>query len=158
MSFRYTRYTVFRQASSSLCEMGLFTAAYQLRDAGVLPEAEQQDLLRHLHWFQRHMRTAALDDLSHLDQQAVCWYKSAHSNQGSVDDQKARAEARNQTEALSATMKRHGFTVRIEQTNRVGIIIYEDRVQVAAIPARNCIIGLYLRAMLWRQRNIPQFD
>jgi hypothetical protein len=104
------------------------------------------------------MRTAALDELNQFDQQAVCWYKSTKSNHSSVDDQQARAETRSQTEALSAAMERHGFAVRVEQADRVGVIFYEDEVQVAAIPVKNFMTGLYLRSLLWWQRGIPRFN
>jgi hypothetical protein len=183
---KYIRYTTRDRNGSSLEKTGLFASAYKLRDSNSLPSSEQQELLECLLWFQRHVRTARIDELSDLEQQAVCWYKNPdhpfhnhpthdHSNYPALDNAFAAKEASAynketspyndasaqealiQTKTLVVIMQRHGFLVQAERANEPGVILSEDDVQVAAIPARNIWHALRLRLLLWRQRNIPKF-
>ncbi len=182
---KYIRYTTRGRGGIPLEEAGLFVSAYQLRDDNFLTAAEQQELQQCLHWFERHVRLACLDELSGLDQQARCWYKNPR-REACVFDHKVRSasgdqtapidavvpaedleaessifseatihQALSQTEKLAEMMRRHGFVVHVEQTDRPGVILHQHEVQITAIPVRNAWHSLRLQLRIWWQRHIP---
>ncbi len=169
---KYIRYTTRGRDGNSREEAGLFVSAYRLRDDSSLPAAEQQELQQCLRWFEQHVRLACLDESSALDQQARCWYKnpdySAHVAEHKVGvarrdvDPAAEAsafpeatarQALSQTERLAELMRRYGFMVHIEQTDRPGVILHQHGIQVTAIPACNTWHSLRLRLQIWWERH-----
>ena len=125
--------------------VGLFLAAYTLKDGETLPSERQRELEERLDWFQHHVRPLGPDELDSLEQSAICWYKPT------------AVEAIEQTRALALFMEAQGFVIHVCQSRNPGIIIHADEVQIVAIPARNILHGLELRIRIWWRRHVPSF-
>jgi hypothetical protein len=107
--------------------LGIFQAIARLRRRGVLTfhEAEQEETIGR--WFDRNLAKPTRFTTSkppHHRRQSKCisWFKdSAHDH---------ILQAR----ALVAILERHGVSVRMVTTARVGYVAYEDEHQIVAEP------------------------
>jgi hypothetical protein len=101
-------------------QMGIIQAAYRLRDSGGLAVEDLAALLAITRWLNRNVD--APDD---PDPRAIFWFKPAAS------------EARRVLWDLAQLLRAHGYLVELLKTDRPGRLVYEDELQVAAIPFRD---------------------
>jgi hypothetical protein len=123
----FVRLVVACRDEDSRCRLGVFQAAYRLRDRGLLGDAERLRCEGLLRWFD--LRLPAPDRLSrsrrpHAQANAVCWFKA--------DAREPLARVRE----LADLLERHGVLTEELRTQLPGYIVYEDDVQVAAVPFR----------------------
>lgn len=101
---------------------GVFQLAYELYEREELDEGEKHALRIALRWFEKNLPTP---DRSRLNARAVFWFKPA------------AAEVARRVWDLADVVKRNGPGVQIIRTSRPGYVVYEDDLQVAAIPFRD---------------------
>jgi hypothetical protein len=118
---RYVRYIVHQRVGKERRQVGLFTAAYSLRDDGDLDRADYQKLLELLTWFQTELPVPP----GHLiPNGAVFWYKQAGRFSQRMWE-------------LAQLLGDYGYTAELVTAAFVGRIVYQDEHQVAAIrPSR----------------------
>ena len=104
---------------------GVFTAAYELRDQGILTTELQIRIRWLLKWFDAHLGVPdkfsrrARRDAGRI---AISWFKDA-----------AREHV-SHMHALCLILKEQGTVIELLTTPRPGYIVFEDEHQVAAIP------------------------
>lgn len=106
---------------------GLFQLIYELEDSGELTKGEAEVLEEIRAWFNRNLEKPdrfARSLRSHPHAKAVSWFKPS-----------ARAHIAKMRE-LAALFESHGYAVRQVLTTRPGYVVYEDEVQVTAVPFR----------------------
>ena len=104
-------------------EVGIFTAAYDLRDGGTLPDYEYERLVALLDWFSEHLRRPARFARSmRRPWGAICWFRPT-----------AR-EHLSRAHEMAALLRDHDVLIRMIKTRRVGYVVYEDEHQVVAEP------------------------
>src|SRR5204862_8175295 len=103
---------------------GVFQAAFDLRDRGLLAHGEG-DWLKYLsQWFDRHLpvpRRFSRSRRPHAFANAVCWFRP------DADRHLDRVRQ------LAALLERHGVATHRLRTERPGYVVYEDAFQVAAV-------------------------
>ena len=125
----YLRFVVNDVHPESERELGVFQAIHILRQCGRLSnhEVEQDDLLRR--WFNQNLAkparfTTAKPPFHRRKSRALSWFK---------DD---AFEHISRVRSLAAILHRHGYSVRMLKTDRVGYVVYEDEYQIVAEPFR----------------------
>lgn len=118
---RYVRYIVLQRVGEERRQVGLFAAAYSLRDDGDLDGHEYQRLDELLAWF----RAELLVPPQHLiPDGAVFWYREAGRFSRGMWE-------------LAHLLGEHGYTAELVTAAFVGRIVYQDEHQVAALrPSR----------------------
>jgi hypothetical protein len=124
----FVRFVVPVRDEESRCLTGVFQAAFDLGDRGLLDthELRRFDAIRE--WF--NLRLPAPDRFARsrgrqAHRRAVCWFKAdALEHLGKVRE-------------LTALLGRHGVQVRRLRSARPGYVLYEDEYQVAAVPFRD---------------------
>jgi hypothetical protein len=108
-------------------ELGVFQAAYRLRDKDMLSE-EEKDLLQEIHeWFNKNLEkptrfTTSKPPYYRKRQNGISWFKdSAREHIGKIRE-------------MVALLRRHDVPVRMIRAARPGYVVYEDDVQVVAVP------------------------
>jgi hypothetical protein len=101
---------------------GVFQVAYDLYESGNLDHDDVVTLKAALRWFEKHLPTP---DRARLDSRAIFWFKAQ------------AVEAARRVWDLAEMVKRHGVAAEVVKTSRPGYIVYEDDLQVAAIPFRD---------------------
>ena len=108
-------------------ELGVFQAAYRLRDKDMLSE-EEKDLLQEIHdWFNKNLETPTRFTTSkppyyRKRQNGISWFKdSAREHIGKMRE-------------MVALLKHHDVPVRMIKAARPGYIVYEDQYQIVAQP------------------------
>jgi hypothetical protein len=124
----FTRFVVPLRDEDSHHLTGVFGAAYELRDRGVLARDEEYGLRILMKWFQcnlpipeRFSRSRRRD----AQPKAICWLKEG-----------VRQHFDKMRE-LAAVLERHGILTRALRTSRPGYVVYEDDFQIAAVPFRD---------------------
>jgi hypothetical protein len=108
-------------------ELGIFQAAYRLRDRGSLSQAEELLLKEISDWFNINLDkpkrlTSAKPPYYRKRQNGISWFKdSAGEHIGKVRE-------------MVALLKHHDVPVRMIKTTRPGYIVYEDEFQIVAVP------------------------
>ena len=108
-------------------EVGVFHAAYKLRDSGMLSDDEEAVLQEIRDWFNRHLDkptrfTSAKPPYYRKRQNGISWFKdSASEHIGKIRE-------------MVALLKHHDVPVRMIKSDRPGYIVYEDNFQVVAVP------------------------
>jgi len=124
----FVRFVILERDEESRCLTGVFTAAFDLRDRGLLDAnaVGRFEVLRQ--WF--NLRLPVPDRFARsrgrqAHRQAVCWFKAdALEHLGKVRE-------------LTTLLGRHGLQVRRLRSERPGYVLYEDEFQVAAVPFRD---------------------
>ncbi|GAB2499512.1 hypothetical protein GCM10027084_11140 [Pseudoxanthomonas sangjuensis] len=105
---------------------GLMSAAYDLLRAGDMPQAEEDELRRHVEWVETNVpvpaRFARKRNVSHKQTHGISWVKA-----DAVD-------LVSRFRAIAGIAERHGLVVELLQTDRPGYIVHEDAWQVVAEP------------------------
>ena len=103
--------------------MGVFQAAFELRDAGHLEAHEVVWIETELNWLKMHLKSPAClrEPGNH---RAISWFHP-----------KAK-RAVEKTRSIAALLEEHGVRVRMVTTDDPRTIIYEDAWQVVAQPRR----------------------
>jgi hypothetical protein len=122
----FLRFTVAEKDSASGRELGVFMAAGELRDKGLLSDTEYEHLLDVLVWFAVNLKKPSRFTKSGFPRdKAICWFKShAQAHIEKIWD-------------LVWILEHHDRRVKVLKTHRPGYIAYEDQEQVAAIPFRD---------------------
>jgi hypothetical protein len=123
----YVRFVVAEIDEDSGKELGVFQAAWNLRDDGKLypGEDEQLDVIRlsfndNLEKPRRF--TASKPPYYRKKRKAISWFKdSAHEHIARIW-------------SMIAILRNHGILVRMLTTERVGYVTYEDEFQIVAEP------------------------
>src|SRR3954451_18268717 len=114
---RFVRFVVYQRVGEDRRRLGLFSAAYHLRDRGMLYRPERDALQELLAWF----GTALPIPPGPIPPEASFWYVEAS------------LPCRRMWE-LAHLLEECGYTVELVTAKFVGRIVYQDEHQVAAIP------------------------
>ncbi|NSX53396.1 hypothetical protein [Parasulfitobacter algicola] len=107
---------------------GFFCAAYELRNAPILDQAQHDQLEALLDWFRKNVAIPKRFNKSkskgyyRRDAKGLSWFR-ADAN-----------EALGKAFELVALLKENGYQIELLRTGRIGYIIYEDDVQTVAEP------------------------
>ena len=123
----YLRFVIAEINRASECELGIFQAAYNLRDDGKLHSYEESHLDELRQWFDIYLKeptrfTTANPPFYRKKNRAISWFKA------SAKEHIARIRK------MVAILENHGITVQMIKTERVGYVVYEDEHQVVAEP------------------------
>ena len=113
----YRRFVVKGIDPDSQHHRGIFIAAGDLKEAGELWREEYERLSRALTWFNRNLIVPR-----GVPPRAIYWFKP------SADDCHRR------TYEIVRLLRLYGYTVWMLQARRPGRVVYEDDLQVGAIP------------------------
>ncbi len=108
-------------------ELGVFQAAYRLRDKGSLSQSEELLLKKVSGWFNANLEkpkrfTSAKPPYYRKRQNGISWFKdSAREHIGKMRE-------------MVALLEHHDVSVRMIKTTRPGYVVYEDEFQVVAVP------------------------
>ncbi len=119
----FIRFESFRKNEEADSCLGVFQAAFDLRKSGGLALHEEEWLAEELAWLKMHLISPDIlrDEGT---QRAISWFKPN------------AARAIEKVRSIAALLEQHGVLVRMKKTNDPGVVIYEDRWQVVAIPHR----------------------
>ncbi len=121
----YIRFVVHRKDEDSGRRMGLFQAFFDLRDAGLVSQYEEDQLLQIRDWFDANLEkpgTFSRSNKFHAKSVAISWFKDT------ATEHIARMYE------LKTIVETHGIVVDVIRTDRPGYIVYEDIYQVTAEP------------------------
>jgi hypothetical protein len=115
---RFVRYIVNQKVAGQSREVGLFTAAYQLRDDGDPTGYDHQRLGELLAWFRTEL---AVPPRHLIPAGAVFWYRDVGRFSQRMWE-------------LAHLLGEYGYTAELVTASFVGRVLYQDEHQVAAIP------------------------
>lgn len=119
----YIRFAIDQLDWRSTRPRGVFAAAYALLESRSLSRANERILREILNWFSQNLPVPQKFDTDG----AIFWFKSD-----------ARECTRKAWELVLA-LRRHSLEVDMLRTRRPGYVIYEDELQVGAIPFRDTL-------------------
>jgi hypothetical protein len=123
----YLRFVVAEVDDDSERGLGVFQAAYRLREDGKLYPYEDAHLQTVREWFNNHLEkptrfTTAKPPYYRKKSKGVSWFKdTAQEHIGHIRE-------------MVAILENHGVSVRMLKAERVGYVVYEDEYQVVAEP------------------------
>jgi hypothetical protein len=131
----YIRFVTRKVHQNSLRRTGIFQEAFRLRNAGHLPEYEEAILCELLEWFNSnlpkpHRFTNSKPPYYRKKNEAISWFK--HTATEHI------AKARH----ILTILENHGIHAEMITTDRPGYIVYEDAVQIVAVPFSDSRAGL----------------
>ena len=100
---------------------GIFHAAYRLAHAARFEAGERAWFDDEMAWFEAYLPAARTS----RDWRAVCWFRGD------------AGEAISRIWRVVALVEREGVPVVVYRTTRPGVVIYQDRWQIAAVPWRD---------------------
>ncbi len=124
----FVRFVILSKDGVSHRLMGVFRAAFQLRDKdrltlGIAPGIEEL-----CQWFNLHLPVPGQFSLGrgrHGRRQGICWFKpTATEHLGKIRE-------------MVALLERQGVRTRKLRTQRPGYVTYEDAYQIVAVPFRD---------------------
>lgn len=123
----YVRFVVAELNDDSERDLGVFQAAYRLRNQGKLYPYEEPHLDELLQWFNTHLEeptrfTTAKPPYYRKRNRAISWFKD------SAQEHILRIRE------IAAILENHGVPVRMVKSDRVGYVVYEDEHQIVAEP------------------------
>lgn len=124
----FIRFVVLVRDQDSHRLTGVFHAAYQLRDRGVLDSREDSQCDALLEWFNRNLPIPIRFTRSRrlkAPSKAICWFKAK------------AGKFINRVQELVTLLERNGVPTEMLRTQRPGFVVYEDQYQVAAVPFRD---------------------
>ena len=124
----FLRFVVSDRHAASTQPMGIFQAAYRLRDRGKLDILDEIAHARIVGWFEGHLAIPTRFSRSRRAQahpKAICWFKSE------------AIEHIRRVRLLATMLERYTGMIRILRTKKPGYVVYEDRHQLAAVPFRD---------------------
>ena len=111
-------------------ELGVFQAAFRLRNNGALSEQEEAAFEEIREWFSGNLKrparfTSAKPPFYRKRQDGISWFKdSAQEHISKIRE-------------MAALLERHDVAVRMIKTDRPGYVVYEDDHQIVAEPFAN---------------------
>jgi hypothetical protein len=121
VSAMYLRFVTTRIDEDSHKAQGVFVAAYALLDSGDLNRDEWKRVREILNWFNENLPHPPKNFTTG---RAIFWFKSS-----------AEKSIRSVWE-LVHVLRQHGHYVEVHKCRRLGNILYEDKLQVAAFPSK----------------------
>jgi hypothetical protein len=121
----FIRFVVTRLDPDSGRRQGLFQAAHDLRQSGIMDRTDFERLESIRLWFAENLakpNRLALSTKPHSKAQAISWFKD-----GAI-------EHTNKMREFQQVLQRNGLGVETLRTDRPGYVVYEDDYQVAAYP------------------------
>ena len=119
----YIRFTILDKDSDSGFRTGILVAAHTLRDEGDLSVDEHRQLRLCLSWFNENLEVPKiLKKVEH--RRAISWFKPE------------AAEAISKMWELKRILDLHGLYVEVLKSDSPGSVVYEDSLQVAAVPPK----------------------
>jgi len=121
----YIRFVIGEIHKDSERKLGVFQAAYHLRDSGRLYPYEVPHLDELRRWFSTHLQkptrfTASSPPYYRKQNRAISWFKdSAKEHIGRIRE-------------MVSILENHGILVKMIKAERVGYVVYEDEHQVVA--------------------------
>lgn len=115
---RLVRFVVHQKIASETRQVGLFAAAYFLRDEGDLTSHDRERLDELLAWFRTEL-TVPPEGV--IPVESIFWYR----NVGPFSERMWE---------LAHLLDDHGFTTELITGQFVGRIVYQDEHQLAALP------------------------
>lgn len=128
----YLRFAIERRDEDSGRGLGIFHAAGELRDHGVLEDWEATELGEIRDWFNEHLEkpdrfTASKPPFYRKQARAIAWFKDT------------AGEHIERVRQMATILERHGVVVHTYRADRVGYIVYEDEFQIVAEPFSDVI-------------------
>jgi len=115
----FLRFVITEIDSDSKQPQGLFVAAYTLLESGELSPDEYEQLHEILTWFSKNLRAPDVKSAK-----AIFWFKPDAN------------DCVNKMWDLVQLLRFHGYLVEMQKYRMLRKIIYEDSLQVAAVPSR----------------------
>jgi hypothetical protein len=108
-------------------ELGVFQAAFRLRNNGALSKQEEAAFEEIREWFSRNLKsparfTSAKPPFYRKRQSGISWFKDSAQ------------EHINKIREMAALLERHDVAVQMITSTRPGYIVYEDDFQIVAAP------------------------
>jgi hypothetical protein len=128
----YVRFVISQLDEDSHRSLGIFHAAFNLRDGGLLYPHEEANLEELRLWFNANLKkptrfTSSKPPYYRKKNKAVSWFKdSARQHIAKIRE-------------MAAILENHGIAIRMLKTERVGYVVYEDEWQVVAEPFSDVI-------------------
>lgn len=125
MAELYLRFSISQRHSVSGQPLGLFNAAWRLKESGALSDHEVVWWWELAKWFGEHLaepKAARRSRRPHAPDRAIFWFRAS-----------AHEHIRRMRE-VATLLEEHGVPVDVHQTEQPGYIVYEDEFQVAAEP------------------------
>lgn len=123
---RFVRFVIPSPDPTSQVRQGVFQAAADLREEGVLSASETETLQDTFAWFSKHLpkpeRFSRKRNSYHRDQRGIAWFKDTAT------------EHIQRIREIVAILEVHGCTVSMLTSARAGYVVYEDDYQVVAEP------------------------
>lgn len=120
----YVRFVIGRVHELSRVRLGVFQAAYQLRDSGALEPHEHDWFDHEMDWLNEHLKAPkCLREAG--TERAICWFKPEAKRPIS------------KVRGVASLLDEHGHRVHMITTRKPGTIIYEDGWQIVAYPFRS---------------------
>jgi hypothetical protein len=128
----YIRFITGEIHAESLREVGVFQAAYRLRDKGHLPDHEKTRLHDLLEWFDANLKepskfTNSKPPYYRKKKKAISWFKDTATEHVA------------KLREILAILDNHDVHFKMIKTDRPGYIVYEDELQVVAEPFSDSI-------------------
>jgi hypothetical protein len=114
----YLRFVIAQLDPDSTRRQGVFVAGYELLDSNEISAEDRDELRRVLDWFKINLPVPKKHKTAH----AIFWFKSGAS------------DATRKIWELVHLLRRYEHQVDLIRTDRPGYIVYEDGLQVGAIP------------------------
>ncbi len=123
----YIRFVIGWVHLHSHSELGVFQAAYRLRNEAALYEYEEAFLRELLDWFNKNLEaptkfTNSKPPYYRKKKKAISWFKESAT------------EHIKKMRDIIAILENHGVSVSMITTERPGYVVYEDDSQVVAEP------------------------
>jgi hypothetical protein len=117
----YLRFVTTRVDEDSHKPQGVFVASYDLLDSGDLTRDEWKRVREILDWFNQNLPHPPENFTTG---RAIFWFKSS------------AAESISRVWELIHLLRQHGHYIEVHKCRRLGNILYEDKLQVAAFPSK----------------------
>jgi hypothetical protein len=123
----FLRFVISEVHEESHEELGVFQAAFRLRNNGALSEQEEAAFEEIREWFSRNLNrparfTSAKPPFYRKRQNGISWFKdSAQEHISKIRE-------------MAALLERHDVAVQMIKSTRPGYIVYEDDFQIVAAP------------------------
>jgi hypothetical protein len=123
----FIRFVTWQLDDDSQKSLGIFHAAWGLRDHGLLTKREEEELEALRRWFDANLEkptrfTASKPPYYRKQNKAISWFRDT----ATVHITKMRE--------MASIVEGHGHGVRMLKSQRVGYVVYEDQHQVVAEP------------------------
>lgn len=118
---RYIRFECQERREGNASRLGIFQIAFRVRDAHATALHDANEIGRHLEWLKRHLRSPEEIERE-ANRRAIFWFK-----------QNAKAPIERMW-AIKPYLEAYGYWIDLRTTLAPGVVVYEDKWQVAAIP------------------------